>query len=114
MNATVSDSAPDEISMRASLYKTEHLFGMEPFLAKLFIGVGLMMGLVFQQQLSYIVAILIATVGLQWLRHLGKVDLQWSSVFIRATRWKRFYPATSYVNVKRPHMRKQQREKRNL
>jgi type IV secretory pathway TrbD component len=107
------EQAPDEISMRSSLYKAENMLGMEPFLAMLFLAVAFIMLIVLQQQLSFLVAVLIFAIGLPWLRRIGKRDMQMSRVLIRATMLQSYYPPTSYINVKRPKFRKQQRIKRS-
>jgi type IV secretory pathway TrbD component len=112
MNSGYEDSAIDEISMRSTLYATDKLFGMEPFLAQLFGAGAFILMIVFQHQLSIAVALLILGFAIPWLRRQGKIDPQWSSVMIRATFLQKFYPATSYINVKPPALRKQQRVKR--
>jgi hypothetical protein len=112
VNPVIDDHAPDEISMRSPLYRAENFFGMEPFLARLFICVAIIMVIVFQQQLSIVIAVVIFTIGIPWLRSRGKHDIQWSSVLIRATVLQPYYPPTSYINVKPPRFRKQQRIKR--
>jgi len=107
------EQAPDEISMRSSLYKSENLLGMEPFLATLFLVIAFIMLIVLQQQLSIVVGVLIFVIGIPWLRRLGKRDIQMSRVIIRASMLQSYYPPTSYINVKRPKFRKQQRIKRS-
>ena len=113
MNNAYDQYAQDEISMRAPLYSPDTLFGMEPFLAKVFIAGAAAMILIFQTQLSIGVAMLIIGLGIPWLRKQGKVDPQWSSVVIRSMLLQEFYPATSYATVKRPKFRQQQRIKRS-
>jgi type IV secretory pathway TrbD component len=107
------EQAPDEISMRSSLYKAEDLLGMEPFLAVLFVTIAGVMVLAMAKQLSIVIGILIFAIGLPWLRRMGKRDIQMSRVIIRASMLQSYYPPTSYINVKRPKFRKQQRIKRS-
>jgi type IV secretory pathway TrbD component len=108
------EQAPDQISMRSSLYKAENLLGMEPFLAVIFAAVAGIMVLALAKQLSIVIGILIVAIGLPWLKRMGKRDIQMSSVMIRATMLQSYYAPTSYINVKRPKFRKQQRIKRSL